>query len=104
MNAPAIGTPMEGGFFSGRIRINEQEFNLIVAPKAEGEHPDAEWNESSKVIEGAKSYFDGLSNTNAMVQSGSDLAKWARDLRINDRDDWYLPAQDELELLYRAFK
>ena len=104
MNIPVFGSPMDGGFYAGRISIDDQEFNLIVAPKAEGDYDDAVWIENYKEVPGAKSSFDGLSNTNAMVKAGSELAKWARDLRINGYDDWYLPAQDELEILYRAFK
>lgn len=39
-----------------------------------------------------------------MVEAGSDLAKWARDLRICGKDGWYLPSQDELEIIYRNLK
>lgn len=104
MNTPAIGTPFEGGFYAGRISIDDQEFNLIVAPKECGEHDDTEWNSSYRNVAGATSYGDGMANTVAMLESGSKLAAWARDLRIDGRDDWYLPSQDELEILYRAFK
>ena len=99
-----IGTAMGGGFYAGRIRQDGKAFALIVSPKAEGEHEDAEWNDSYEEIEVAKSYFDGLANTNAMVEAGSDLAKWARGLAIGGNDDWYLPSQDELEIIYRNLK
>jgi hypothetical protein len=109
MNAPAaiqtiIGTAMGGGFYAGRIRVGDEVFALIVAPKAEGEHEDAAWNTSTNSIDGARSYFDGHANTIAMAEGGSDLAKWALDLRIGGNDDWYLPSQDELEILYRNLK
>jgi hypothetical protein len=45
-----------------------------------------------------------MANTDAMVAAGSNLAKWARDLRIDGHDDWYLPSQDELEIIYRNLK
>ncbi len=101
---PIIGTAMEGGFYAGRIRIGDELFALIVAPKAEGEHEDAIWIDDYRDVPGAKSYFDGLANTHEMAESGSDLAKWARDLRIGGHDDWYLPSQDELEIIYRNLK
>jgi hypothetical protein len=109
MNAPAgiqtiIGTAMGGGFYAGRIRVGDEVFALIVAPKAEGEHEDAAWNTSDKSIDGALSYFDGHANTIAMAEGGSELAKWALELRIGGNDDWYLPSQDELEILYRNLK
>lgn len=95
---------MDGGFYAGRIRIGDQAFALIVAPKADGEHEDAPWNDTYSVVEGAQSYLDGLANTDAMAGAGSELAKWARGLRIGGHDDWYLPSQDELEIIYRNLK
>ena len=99
-----LGTAMGGGFYAGRIRIGDQVFALIVAPKADGEHEDAPWNDTYSTVDGAKSYFDGLANTDAMAGAGSELAKWARGLRIGGHDDWYLPSQDELEIIYRNLK
>ena len=55
-------------------------------------------------VPGAESYSDGLANTNAMAEAGSPLAQWARGLRIDGHDDWYLPSRDELELMYRNLK
>lgn len=99
-----IGTALDGGFYAGRIMVGDQAFALVVAPKAEGEHPDTQWHDNYDNIEGAKHYDDGLANTNAMVEAGSALAKWARGLRIAGHDDWYLPSQDELEIIYRNLK
>ena len=99
-----IGTAMGAGFYAGRIRIDGQVFALVVAPKAEGRHKDTVWNGSDNMVDGAQSYYDGLVNTKAMLEAGSDLAKWACDLRIGGNDDWYLPAQDELEIIYRNLK
>jgi hypothetical protein len=103
--APAEpGTPFDGGFYAGRINVGGAAYALIVAPKPEGEHEDAAWNESRKSVEGAMSPADGHANTQAMAAAGSKLAQWALDLRIGDHDDWYLPAQDELEIIYRHLK
>lgn len=99
-----IGTAMGDGFYAGRIMIGEQAYALIVAPKAEGEHEDAIWIDDYKDVPNAKSYNDGLANTQAMTEAGSELAKWAQDLRIGGNDDWYLPSQDELEIIYRNLK
>lgn len=99
-----IGIAMSGGFYAGRIKVGSQTYALIVAPKAEGEHADTTWHDNYNIIEGAKHYDDGLANTNAMAETGSTLAKWARDLRIAGHDDWYLPSQDELEIIYRNLK
>ena len=100
---PIIGTTMDGGFYAGRIRIADQVFALIVASKAEGE-TEAVWHDEENRIDGAQSFNDGAANTQAMAEAGSDLAKWARDLRIAGHADWYLPSQDELEVIYRNLK
>lgn len=101
---PIIGTAMGGGFYAGRILVEGKPYALIVAPKAEGERNDVIWIDDYKDVPGAKSYFDGLANTAAMAEAGSELAQWVRDLRIGDHDDWCLPAQDELEIIYRNLK
>jgi len=101
---PLIGTAMDGGFYAGRILVDGKPYALIVAPKTEGERADAEWIDDYKDVPGAKSWNDGLANTDAMAAAGSALALWARDLRIAGHADWYLPSQDELEIIYRNLK
>lgn len=98
------GTRMDGGFYAGRILIDEQPYALIVAPKAEGDHDDHEWINDITDVPGALSYNDGLANTKAMAAAGSDLAQWALDLRIAGHADWYIPAVDEIEVIYRNLK
>ncbi|HRO61716.1 MAG TPA: DUF1566 domain-containing protein [Burkholderiaceae bacterium] len=112
MNAPAvtipptteIGTPFEGGFYVGTIRVNDVPHILIVSPAAQGDHDDVAWSASRAHVDGATSFNDGRANTEAMAAAGSKLARWALALDINGHTDWYLPARDELELLYRHLK
>jgi hypothetical protein len=102
---PAIpGTPFGGGFYAGRILIAGVLHALIVAPKAEGEREDIAWLASEQRVPGADSYCDGMQNTVAMAEAGSELAQWARGLQINGHTDWHIPSQDELEILYRNLK
>ena len=101
---PLIGTALDGGFYAGRIVIDGAPYALIVAPKVEGEQAEVEWIDDYKDVPGAQSWNDGLANTDAMAAAGSKLALWARDLRIAGHADWYLPSQDELEILYRNLK
>jgi hypothetical protein len=99
----AIGAAFAGGFFSGLINVGADTYALIVAPKAAGERTGA-WSGSKEPVPNAYSYCDGLANTSAMAEAGGDLAKWARELRIDGFDDWYVPSRDELELVYRNLK
>jgi hypothetical protein len=93
-----LGAALEGGFYAGKIRVAGELFALILPPKSESGHDKTPWNDSTKRVSGAMSFFDGVANTKAMAKAGSTVAKWALD------NGMHIPARDELELLYRAFK
>jgi hypothetical protein len=97
-----IGQPLQGGFFAGRINVDGVPYNLVVSPK-EG-NVKGKWLGDYKEVAGTASYFDGLANTTAMAEAGSPVAKAVQALAIGGFTDWYIPARDELELLYRHFK
>ncbi|WP_295991650.1 hypothetical protein [Rugamonas sp.] len=99
---PPIGTPLGGGFFTGIYQINGQRFALITAG-VEGALRGT-WNDSMAKVAGASSRCDGLANTVAMAAAGSKLAQDALALRIGGFDDWGLPAKDEQDMQYCAFK
>lgn len=101
---PAIGTPMPGGFFAGAMSINSQRYAVIISTKQIGISLKGAWHEEEIDVPGAKSYNDGMANTLAMAEAGSDLAKTVLMMEIDGQKDFYIPSQDELELCYRAFK
>ena len=101
---PAIGAAYLGGFYAGQIMINGILHGLVVAPKDDGEQKRIQWLESEDRVTGADSYFDGAVNTAAMAEAGSPLATWARGLDLGGQTDWYIPSQDELEIVYRNLK
>lgn len=102
ITTPALGSPLGGGFFAGVILLNGIRHAIIDAGK-EGEF-DGRWGEYGKRLDGARSFVDGLTNTNAMAEAGSELAQKIRALRIGDHDDWHIPAKDVLEVIYRNLK
>lgn len=93
---PAIGSPYEGGYFAGVMRNGATRYALVISPKAQGQTQSASTGAMS-----ANSRWDGLANCTG---SSNSIALWARALNINGFTDWYVPAIDELELLYRNFK
>ena len=101
---PAIGAAFEGGFYAGLIALNGETYGIAVSPKASGELEEACWSTVGNDMLAARHFNDGLANTQAMAEAGSDLARWMLALDINGFSDWYLPSRDELELLYRHFK
>lgn len=98
------GAVFGGGRYSHSLLINDEKWGVILAPKADGQFGPIVWNRSMKRVAGALSYVDGLANTIAMAEAGSDAAKKARDCRIGGFDDWCIPARDQLEPAYRGLK
>ena len=97
---PAIGAELAGGRFTGVLNINGALHALITAPKAaELEGIYGEY----KTI-GASSYNDGLANTKVMAEAGSEIAKTVLAQTTGGFTDWAIPARDQQELQYRAFK
>lgn len=101
---PAIGTRLEGGFFAGAYMHGTERRGFVFAPKALGELRDVQYNKRYGRIDGALSFYDGLANTRAMAEAGSELASKILDLRIDGKDDWFLGALDQYELGYRRLK
>ena len=100
---PAIGAPLQGGFFAGVIGINSKLYAQILAPKKHGQVKLA-WHPDEVNVPGALSFFDGLANTAAMREAGSPIASWVTDFHLDGHTDWHIPSRDQLELLYRHFK
>jgi len=98
-----IGTPFEGGFYGGKIRIGDGIVAVVWAPKAHGE-VNGLWLPSYKDVPNATSCFDSMSNTVAMAEAGSPIAKLALAADIAGHKDWCIPARDVLELGYRHLK
>jgi len=103
----AIGDAYEGGFFAGQINDGGTTYNLVVAPKSSGENSSKQWKTSNTTTSGTTSTTDGPSNTSAMISAGAaahPAADFCNDLSIGGFTDWYMPAKDELEVLYYNLK
>ena len=104
----SVGLPYGGGYYAGKIITGGVTYALIVAPKAQGgENSSLAWKTSNLTTAGTTSINDGQANTNAMIAAGASAhpaANFCNNLTINGYDDWYLPAKDELEILYRYLK
>jgi hypothetical protein len=114
---PAIGDAFEGGFYAGLISHTANgvaTHALIVAPRATGASgtgytltTNYRWKIEGTTTPGADSEFDGFANTQAIIAAGlSDhpAAEFCVGLTINGYDDWYLPARQELAILYYYLK
>lgn len=102
-----IGVAYGGGFYGGRMKVGADSYAVILAPKASGESASLQVRTTQTDTPGTASTWDGAANTAAMIAAGAaahPAANFCKGLSIGGYTDWVLPAQDQLELLYRNFK
>lgn len=89
-------------------------WKVIVAPKAQGDHPGLLWKTANSFgpVQ-TQTLTNGPAATAAMAALNTPtlqypLAGWIANINatggINAYTDWYIPARDELELLWRNLK
>lgn len=120
VTAPAIGAPYLGGYYVGIIDTTKgniiaadasqvgRRYELILAPRS----METTKNFQTPVVAGpaaTRTRWDGLTSTNALVALGATkapAAEWcaAQVYPADTASPWYLPALDELELIYRTLK
>jgi len=113
-----IGMEMDGGFYAGNIRsdVDGNWYALIVSDAGgdtvQQNADDKEWRTSNTALSQAQTLSDGKSVMDHIV-ANETLAdfpafEWVQttlnDANYEGYNDWYIPARDELELLYRNFK
>lgn len=107
-----IGQAFGGGFYAGKIAVGGggvATHYLIVAPKASGENSSRTWGPVN-VTTGVTSVINGPTNTTSLVALGAayQAAIFCNNLNsaggLNGYTDWYLPAKNELEVLYYFLK
>jgi hypothetical protein len=96
--------PTNGGVIFHRYIDDGVQYYLVV--DTTNLSTNSAWSNVTSTLIGstAQSTWDGLSNSNAIVgQSGftSGAAKLCLDSTNNSKTDWYLPAIDELSLLWQ---
>lgn len=116
---PAIGAEFYAGFFAGVIDTTKgnidaadayqtgARFALIVSPKSLQASPLA-WRSVTSNVNEARTRWDGLAVTEHVATRSGSWPAFDHCNGLSFPDDgasqWYLPAMDELELLFRNLK
>jgi len=103
-----IGQAYGGGYYAGKIAVGGggvATHYLIVAPKASGENSSRDWGPAG-VSTGVTSVINGPTNSASLAALGAtyQAAVFCEGLTIGGYTDWYLPAKNELEVLYYFLK
>ena len=114
----AIGDPFMGGYYAGIIDTVDGNiiagdssqtglrYALIMSPESLESAPLTYKNANTAAPVASRTRWNGLIASASMVGATYPAANYANELAYpNDgASPWYLPAMDELELLYRNFK
>ena len=101
-----IGQVYGGGYYAGQISVNGDGIAthyLVVAPKAVGEG-QFQWKTANTSTTGTGSVINGPTNSANMNNASHPAAQFCESLSINGYGDWYMPAKNELEVLYYNLK
>jgi hypothetical protein len=80
------------------------DYNLVIAPKSSGENSSKQWKTSNTSTAGTTSVIDGPTNSSNMNNASHPAAEFCEGLTIGSFSDWYMPANNELEVCYFNLK
>ncbi|MCS7522507.1 hypothetical protein N0070_19875 [Pseudomonas aeruginosa] len=96
IDLPEIGQTLADGIFFARQWLNGKEYAYVDIGKCA--EFTGEWGEYGQDVDRAVSYRDGASNTVAMAEAGSPIARQALEIG----EGVFIPSVLELALLFSA--
>ena len=103
-----IGQAYGGGFYAGQIGVSSVATHYLIVGPVSTAQTQLVWKNANTTTPGADSAINGPQNTADMVAAGNSTvfpcAHFCNDLVIGGFDDWYMPAQNELEVCYFNLK
>jgi len=102
-----IGDAYEGGYYAGQISTagnGVADYNLVIAPRSSGSSTGKTWKTTNTATAGTSSVIDGPTNSSNMNNATHPAAQFCEGLSIGGFSDWYMPAENELEVCYYNLK
>ena len=105
-NVPTvIGQAFGGGFYAGQIGVSSVATHyLVVGPVASAQTASIQCKTTDTSTAGTSSVIDGPTNSSNMNDASHPAAQFCEGLTIGGFSDWYMPAQNELEVCYYNLK
>ena len=103
----AIGAAYQGGYYAGSISTAGNgiaDYYLVIGPKSTTQNNYRYQYFPTTSTPGATSRVDGAANSTALNDSGHPAAYFSKGLTVGGYSDWYLPAPNELEIVYYNLK
>lgn len=101
-----IGEAFRGGYYAGKIATGGggvATHYLVVADKSVGQSTTLKWS-APQVSTGVTSVINGPTNSASLAALGYPMATFCENLNTGGYTDWYMPAKNELEVLYYFLK
>jgi hypothetical protein len=101
----AIGAAYGGGYFAGQINVSGVVYNLVVSDQSVGQATNKTWGVSGTTT-GYTSVITGPTNSAGLAALGASYqaAVFCENLNTGGYTDWYLPAQNEMNVIYYFLK
>lgn len=103
-----VGTPVGGGYFMGFYMHSPTERRALIDAGKDGEFENLQWKTAQTDTPNTSSNIDGAANTDAMTTASQKslhpAAAACADFAGGGKTDWCLPAQNQLEIIYRQVK
>jgi len=99
--APVIGEAYGGGYYAGAITYGGKNYRIVIADKSA--EIQSAYRTGYPVPSGMDSATDGYANTMKMVELGISAYPAGQQCRNHSGggfSDWYMPAIDELAILF----
>ena len=103
-----IGQAFGGGYYAGQIGVSSVATHYIIVGPVASAQSSLAWRNASATTPGADSVINGPQNTADMVADGNatvyPAAHFCNDLVVGGYTDWYMPAENEIEVCYYNLK
>jgi hypothetical protein len=101
-----IGQAYGGGFYAGQIGVSSVATHyLVVGPVASAQSGTRiQWKTTNTTTAGTTSVINGPANSAAMNDASHPAAQFCEAVTAGGFSDWYMPAQNELEVCYYNLK